>query len=55
MIFFHYDGALEDDSENKGYYGVPYEKCTGNYELNMPDIILYIKESGGLKEFDYYC
>ena len=55
MIFLYYDMALESDEENKGYYSAPYESCTEDYAPNMADIICYVEENGGLKEFDFEC
>ena len=42
IIFIHFDGALEDGDE----YGE---------EFSIEGCKQFVKDSGGLAEFDYYC
>lgn len=39
MIFLHYDGELEQNGK----------------DFTIDGCIEYVEQSGGLKEFDYYC
>lgn len=51
MVIAFYDDAIESD-----YYAVedtrPYPACL---MINPEDVMAFVNDSGGFKEFDYYC
>lgn len=52
IIIAHYDGYLIDN--NLTFY-TDIKKSENDSMISIEDINCFIRDSGGLKEFDYYC
>lgn len=50
-IFLYYE-STEEVKEN-GYYAIEDKKALEKHIVSIPDMAEYIRDSGGLKEFDF--
>ena len=52
MVLMHYEGHLKDN-DIEFYTDITVSENEPMISIN--DVSCYVEESGGLKEFDYYC
>lgn len=53
MILAHYTSYLEDYDVD--FYISTMKKSENDNMISIKDVSCFVEESGGLKEFDYYC
>ena len=52
MVFAYYESCLEET--NRMFY-TDITESENEWMVSIKDISCYVKDNGGLEEFDYYC